>query len=598
MIQSIKINLNKTTFTLNNDAYNKLNNYVSALKNSFKNEPDILFDIEARIAELLTIQIAATNAEMVDANHVDEVIKTLGTVEELSSSQKNENSHSNNSNNYQSNTQNSTEKPKLRRNPFNQSLGGVCSGIANYLNVDTSFIRIAFVFAFFFFGTGVLAYIVLWIVIPKATGADADKIIQNENNNPHKLYRNKETKAIGGVCSGIALHFGIEIWVVRLAFFAGIFLWGSAILVYLIAWITIPEASNNFQKTKLNNNQNYEAQNETQLNGIRNIFNFIISGFALILLGIIIVSIFFTTITYKVFSESDIFDVFHSNILLDENINYVLTGVLLCIFTPILFLLAVISKFVFKSAISFKYAGMGLVIMFFTGVGLLIYSGVNILPKYFNQIENTEIDNQILEKNDSLHLIINEITTNKQVNYLQLNGFKIQVCDSGRFIPIDFEINETLEDSSNFSVSKFYKVNKNNPGSENDYIIKIEYQLKNDSIIFPSHYFLPKPYPFVFQRAKVKFYLKANNHFYANKTAQQAFGFINKNEKPTQYWFDINKLDDYDKWNNNDKKHNKIEREIERKQAEIERKIEEKQAEIERKLEEKEAELERKADNL
>ena len=575
MIQSIKISLNKTTFTLNNDAYNKLNNYVSALKNSFKNEPDILFDIEARIAELLTIQLAATNAETVDANHVDEVIKTLGTVEELSNSQKTENSqssNSNNSNSYQSFNQNSSTKPKLRRNPFNQSLGGVCSGIANYLNVDTSFIRIAFVFAFFFFGTGVLAYIVLWIVIPKATGDEADKIIQNENNNPHKLYRNKETKAIGGVCSGIALHFGIEIWVVRLAFFAGIFLWGSAVLVYLIAWITIPEASNNLQKTKLNNNQNYVAQNETQLYGIRNIFNFIISGFALILLGIIIVSIFFTTITYKVFSESDLFDVFHSNILLDENINYVLTGVLLCIFTPILFLLAVISKFVFKSGISFKYAGMGLVIMFFTGVGLLVYSGVNILPKYFNQIENTEVDNQILSKNDSLHIIINEITTNKQVNYLQLNGFKIQVCDSGRFIPIDFEINETLEDSSNFSVSKFYKGSKYTTNSEKLYTIKIEYQLKNDSIIFPSHYFLPKSYPFVFQRAKVKFYLKNNNHFYANIAAQQAFGFINKNEAPTQYWFDVNKLDDYEELNRHDKKRNKIEREIEEKEAELERK--------------------------
>ena len=98
---------------------------------------------------------------------------------------------------------------------------------------------------------------------------------------------------------------------------------------------------------------------------------------------------------------------------------------------------------------------------------------------------------------------------------------------------------------------------------------------------------MPKSYSYVFQSAKVKFYLKANNHFYFNKTAQQAFGFINKNEKPTQFWFDINKLDDYDKWNINDKKQNKIEREIERKQAEIERKIEE-----------KEAELERKADNL
>jgi hypothetical protein len=325
------------------------------------------------------------------------------------------------------------------------------------------------------------------------------------------------------------------------------------------------------------------VQNNTQLKGIRNIFNLIISGLALILIGIIIVSIFFSTITYKVFSETDIFDIFNSNILFDEKLSYVLIGALLCIFTPILFLLAVVSKFIFKSTFSFKYLGIILVMMFFTGVGLLIYSGVNILLKYINQIENTEVENKILTKNDSLHIIINEITTNKQVNYLQLNGFKIQVCDSGRFIPIDFEINETFEDSANFSISKYYLGNKNKTKKENNQIVNINYQIINDTIIFPSHYFLPKSYPFIFQSAKVKFYLKTKSIFYANKTAQQAFGFINKNEKPTQFWFNINNLDDYDKWNNDDKKQNKIDREIEKKEAEIERKLEEKEAEIERK---------------
>jgi phage shock protein PspC (stress-responsive transcriptional regulator) len=571
MITSIKINLNKTTFTLNYDAYHQLNNYVSALKNSFKSEPDILFDVEARIAELLTLQLAATQAEMVEANHVNEVIKTLGTVEELTNSHKSEKSYSNHEPNQSDFTNINSSKPKLRRNPFNQSLGGVCSGIANYLSVDTSFIRIAFVFAFFFFGTGVLAYIVLWVVIPKATGEDADKIIKNENNNVHKLYRNKETKAIGGVCSGLALHFGIEIWVVRLAFFAGLFLWGTSFLIYIIAWITIPEANNQFQKTKLNNNQNYVEQNDTQLNGIRNIFNFIISGFALILLGLIIVSIFFTTITYKIFSESDFFDVLHSNILLDENINCVLTGILLCLFTPILFLLAVISKFVFKSAISFRYAGMGLVILFFTGVGLLVYSGINLIPKYFNQIESSEINNQILAQNDSIYFIIDEIKTNKQINFFEHNDFKIQKCDSGQFVPIEFEIMETLEDSSNFSVSKQYRSAKDMI-EVNQSIIKLEYKIINDSIIFPSHYFLSKNHPFLFQSVKVKFYVKAKNHFYANKTAQQAFGFISKRETPTQFWFDINNVADYNKWNDEDKKKNNIERKIEEKEAELERK--------------------------
>jgi hypothetical protein len=114
MIQSIKINLNKTTFTLNNDAYHLLNNYVSALKNSFKSEPDILFDIEARIAELLTIQLAATQTEIVEANHINEVIKTLGTVEELTNSHKSEKSYSNQEPNQSDFSNDNSSKPKLR----------------------------------------------------------------------------------------------------------------------------------------------------------------------------------------------------------------------------------------------------------------------------------------------------------------------------------------------------------------------------------------------------------------------------------------------------------------------------------------------------
>ncbi len=588
MIQSIKINLNKTTFTLNNDAYNQLNEYVSALKNSFKSEPDILFDIEARIAELLTLQLAATNEETVGAHHVAEVIKTIGTVEELSNSHKTENQQSFGTQNPNNNFQNSTSKPKLRRNPFNQSLGGVCSGIANYLNIDTSFIRIAFVFAFFFFGTGILAYLVLWIVIPVATGADADLIIQNENNNIHKVYRNNETKAIGGVCSGLALHFGMEIWVVRLAFFAGIFLWGSAFLIYFIAWIVIPKATNEIQKTRLNNNPNYVAQNDAQLNGIRNVFKAIIAGIATILLSIIIVSFFFSAAVFNAISDLNFFDFVESTIPFDENFNLLITGFLLCFFCPILLLLAIIAKFGFKAGISFKYAGMGLVILFFTGVGLLVYSGINTLPKYFNQIENSEIDNQQLTNQDSIYFIINEIKTNRDVNFFKYNGFKIQVCDSGRFIPIEYEINETLEDTSSFSVSKYYRSPKN-ISENNDLVkVKLDYEIRNDSIIFPSHYFLPKSYPFLFQRAKVKFYLKSNTHFYANKTAQQTFGFIGRKENPTDFWFNSGKLEDYKKWSDkNHKRHRKLEKEQE-----------EKEAEIERKLEEKEAELERKADNL
>jgi phage shock protein PspC (stress-responsive transcriptional regulator) len=184
MIQSIKINLNKTTFTLDNNAYEKLNAYMFELKNSFKNDSDIVLDIEARLAELLTLQLAATNDEVVNESHVINALNTIGSVQELLKSY---NFETGNSNDFTNNNFNNNEKPLLRRNPFNQSLGGVCSGIANYLNTDTSLVRIAFVFAFFIIGSGLLIYLILWIVIPKATGELAGKLNKRENNNPNKL---------------------------------------------------------------------------------------------------------------------------------------------------------------------------------------------------------------------------------------------------------------------------------------------------------------------------------------------------------------------------------------------------------------------------
>ncbi len=43
---------------------------------------------------------------------------------------------------------------------------GVCSGIANYLDIDPTIMRIIFVLAFFGFGIGLLAYIIMAIIMP------------------------------------------------------------------------------------------------------------------------------------------------------------------------------------------------------------------------------------------------------------------------------------------------------------------------------------------------------------------------------------------------------------------------------------------------
>jgi phage shock protein PspC (stress-responsive transcriptional regulator)/serine/threonine protein kinase len=61
-----------------------------------------------------------------------------------------------------------TTSRKLFRNPDDKKLGGVCSGLALYLGIDPAMMRLIFLISFFFFGTGLFIYLLLWIILPEA----------------------------------------------------------------------------------------------------------------------------------------------------------------------------------------------------------------------------------------------------------------------------------------------------------------------------------------------------------------------------------------------------------------------------------------------
>ncbi len=56
---------------------------------------------------------------------------------------------------------------KLYRSRKDKMLGGVAGGLAEYFEIDPTLVRIAFIIVLFLGGTGVLAYIILWIVVPE-----------------------------------------------------------------------------------------------------------------------------------------------------------------------------------------------------------------------------------------------------------------------------------------------------------------------------------------------------------------------------------------------------------------------------------------------
>jgi phage shock protein PspC (stress-responsive transcriptional regulator) len=67
----------------------------------------------------------------------------------------------------QTNSSNTYEPRRLYRKTTDKVIGGVCSGLGEYWDIDPTLLRILFVVAFFGFGVGLLFYILLWIIIPE-----------------------------------------------------------------------------------------------------------------------------------------------------------------------------------------------------------------------------------------------------------------------------------------------------------------------------------------------------------------------------------------------------------------------------------------------
>lgn len=171
MQRIIQINIAGRLIPIEEDAYLMLREYMQSLERHFANEEgkaEIIQDMEYRIAELFTIRLQAGNP-CIDREDVQKVMDTLGSPYKLGA----ENAEPNNPylpTVYQSRYNNNDyrENRRLYRNPNDKMLGGVCSGLAAYFDIDPVIVRLVMVVLFLSAGIGLLAYIIAWIVIPMA----------------------------------------------------------------------------------------------------------------------------------------------------------------------------------------------------------------------------------------------------------------------------------------------------------------------------------------------------------------------------------------------------------------------------------------------
>jgi len=167
MQRIIQINIAGTLIPIEEDAYMALRAYIKSLETHFANEEgkdEIIQDIENRIAELFGIRLQAGTSS-IDTADVRKVIETLGPAYTLGGAT-GETVNPYLPARYEPKT--AGGQRRLYRNPNDKMLGGVCSGIANYFDVDPVLVRLILVVLLLGAGIGLLAYIIAWIVIPLA----------------------------------------------------------------------------------------------------------------------------------------------------------------------------------------------------------------------------------------------------------------------------------------------------------------------------------------------------------------------------------------------------------------------------------------------
>ncbi len=154
------INLGGVIFHIEEDAFTLLQKYLSSIKDHFsesEGKEEIVTDIEARIAEIFQEK----NVQIISTDHVENVIKIMGQPEEYDGSDVVDDIP---------NDQPLKEKVKRRvyRHPTDKIIGGVCGGLGVYFNIDPVLFRLGFLISVFLGGFGLIVYLILWIIAPKA----------------------------------------------------------------------------------------------------------------------------------------------------------------------------------------------------------------------------------------------------------------------------------------------------------------------------------------------------------------------------------------------------------------------------------------------
>lgn len=315
--------------------------------------------------------------------------------------------------------------------------------------------------------------------------AENDDTYESSEPLKKRLYRDGDSKVLGGVCSGIGHYFGIDpVWL-RIALLIMFFFAGTGFLLYLILWIAIPEAKTTTErlamkgeKADINNISRAVKEEAEQLkkrmekygsefknmannnrdvprNTVEKIVDFLgdvlmnIGKALLKIIGILMVIfgvLFFLGLFGSVFGMSFLTNNIEGKewvdmLLLDGKDFYIgLIGIALFLGTPVLMMIYGGIKIVFKIKYSNRWVNLGAGVIWLTGFAMLLYVGIR-TGQDFNKVAKVR-ENVAVKPYDILFLKMNEV----DVNFKEL-----QVSDEAEEGEKDFLVNKR---HSNYMIGK------------------------------------------------------------------------------------------------------------------------------------------------
>ena len=145
-------------FTVTDEAYLELESWLERFRSRLSpasSAPEVMEEIEARVAELFAEASTAYNY-VVDIELVRKVIGQLGMPDGSDPGL---------------DGKDVPEAPvahRFYRDPDGKKIGGVCSGLAVYFNIDVTLVRILAIVLMFFGSSGLWLYLILWLLAPMA----------------------------------------------------------------------------------------------------------------------------------------------------------------------------------------------------------------------------------------------------------------------------------------------------------------------------------------------------------------------------------------------------------------------------------------------